>query len=97
MYLVGAFHSHKADAQHLLERAATARERLVTDAEVFHEILHRYVAIDRRDAIQAAFDVLKEIIDEVFSIDAEIVERTKTLPWPWRTSSARRDSRGGEP
>ena len=34
------------------------RQRLVTDAEVLQEILHRYVAIDRRDAIQPAFDAL---------------------------------------
>jgi predicted nucleic acid-binding protein len=58
MYLIGASHPHKADAQRLLERLNGARERLVTDAEVMQEILHRYVAIDRRDAIQPAFDVL---------------------------------------
>ncbi len=34
MYLVGATHAHKADAQRLLERCITERERLVTDAEV---------------------------------------------------------------
>ena len=31
---------------------------LLTDAEVLQEILHRYVAINRRDAIQPAFDAL---------------------------------------
>ena len=50
MYLVGADHPHKAEATRLLERAASNRERLVTDAEVLQEILHRYVAIARRDA-----------------------------------------------
>ena len=35
MYLVGAPHPHKIDAQKILERIATERERLVTDAEVF--------------------------------------------------------------
>jgi hypothetical protein len=30
----------------------------VTSAEVLQEILHRYVAINRRDAIQPAFDAL---------------------------------------
>ena len=45
MYLVGADHPYKTIAQRLLERAATERERLVTDAEVFQEVLHRYVAI----------------------------------------------------
>jgi len=54
MYLIGAPHPHKADAQRLLERLISDRERLVTDAEVFQEILHRYVAIDRRDALQPA-------------------------------------------
>ena len=50
MYLVGAPHPHKTDAQRLLERCITQEERLVTDAEVLQEILHRYVAIRRRDA-----------------------------------------------
>lgn len=58
MYLVGASHRHKTDAQRLMERLISDRERLVTDAEVLQEILHRYVAIDRRDAIQPAFDAL---------------------------------------
>lgn len=46
MYLVGAAHPHKADAQKLLETLASDRERLVTDAEAFQEILHRYVSIN---------------------------------------------------
>jgi uncharacterized protein len=79
MYLVGAAHPHKADAQHALERLASARERLVTDAEVLREILHRYVAIDRRSAIQPAFDVLLGVVDDVFPVDAGIVERAKTI------------------
>ena len=46
MYLVGASHPHKADAQRLLEKLVSERQRLVTDAEVLQEILHRYVAIN---------------------------------------------------
>jgi hypothetical protein len=52
MYLVGAPHPHKSDAQRLLEKVVSDRQRLVTDAEVLQEILHRYAAINRRDAIQ---------------------------------------------
>ena len=52
MYLIGAPHRHKDDARRLLERFVAERIPLVTDAEVFQEILHRYVAIDRRDAIK---------------------------------------------
>jgi uncharacterized protein len=79
MYLVGAPHPHKTDAQQLLERCIVDGERLVTDAEVLQEILHRYVAIRRRDAIQAAFDALLGVVDEVFSIDAASVERAKAI------------------
>ena len=77
MYLVGGPHPHKADAQHLLENAIAASERLVTSAEVLQEILHRYVAIARRDAIQPAFDVLLGVVDEVFAIDPADVIRAR--------------------
>ena len=77
MYLVGAAHPHKADAKHLLEAAIPASERLVTSAEVLQEILHRYVAIDRRDAIQPAFDSLLGVVDEVFAIELVDVARAR--------------------
>jgi hypothetical protein len=79
MYLVGAPHPHKTDAQRLLERAIADGERLVTDAEVLQEILHRYVAIHRRDAIQPAFDALLGVADEVFPVELADVERAKTV------------------
>ena len=69
MYLVGASHPHKTDSQRILERLISERERLVTDAEVLQEILHRYVAIDRRDAIQPAFDALLGSLTKCFAID----------------------------
>ena len=89
MYLVGADHPHKADAQRLLERVITGRERLVTDAGVFQEVLHRYVAINRRDAIQPAFDALSELVDDVFMVDAAAVERAKILVLGYGSLSAR--------
>jgi predicted nucleic acid-binding protein len=89
MYLVGAPHAHKADAQRLLERCITERERLVTDAEVLQEILHRYVAIDRRDAIQPAFDSLLGVVDEVLPVELAIVERAKAIVLGKRQLSAR--------
>jgi uncharacterized protein len=79
MYLVGADHPHKRDAERLLEQSIVEGERLVTDAEVFQEILHRFTAIRRRDAIQPAFDALLSIADEVFSVDLPAVERAKSI------------------
>ena len=79
MYLVGAEHPHKDDARRLLEAAIADGERLVTDAEVLQEILHRYVAIDRRDAIQPAFDALVGVVDDVRAIERVDVERAKAI------------------
>ena len=89
MYLVGGDHPNKVVALRMLERAVTHRERLVTDEEVFQEILHRYVAIGRRDAIQPAFDALNAAVDEVFPIDAKLVERAKDLVLGYSQLSAR--------
>jgi hypothetical protein len=41
--------------------------------------LHRYVAINRRDAVQVAFDALLSIVDEVFVIDRPAVNRAKEI------------------
>jgi predicted nucleic acid-binding protein len=79
MYLVGAPHPHKADAQRLLERSIASGERLVTDAEVLQEILHRYTAIDRRDAIGPAFEALLGVVDEVLPVELPDIERARDI------------------
>jgi hypothetical protein len=89
MYLVGAPHPHKADAQRLVEQFVSNRERLVTDAEVLQEILHRYVAINRRDAIQPAFDALLGIADQVLSVEAAAAYRAKDILMSHQQMSAR--------
>ncbi len=89
MYLVGKAHPHKTDAQQILERSIVSGERLVTDVEVLQEILHRYVAIERRDAIQPAFDVLLGVVDEVYPIEHQDVERAKTVVHGRQQLSAR--------
>jgi predicted nucleic acid-binding protein len=89
MYLIGGPHPHKSDAQRLLERLVSERQRLVTDAEVLQEILHRYVAIDRRDAIQPAFDALLGIVDQVLAVDGAAAERAKEIVLGHRQLSAR--------
>ena len=79
MYLVGAEHPNKRLARFALERAIVAGDRLVTDAEVLQEILHRYVAIDRRDAIEPCTSALLGIVDDVFSIELEDVRRASAI------------------
>jgi predicted nucleic acid-binding protein len=89
MYLVGTPGPHKTDAQRLLEKLISQRERLVTDAEVLQEILHRYVAINRRHDIQPAFDALLNSVDEVLPVDRAVVERAKQIVLAYQRLSAR--------
>lgn len=79
MYLVGAAHPNKVDAQRRLEALVTDRVRLCTDAEALNEILHRYTALDRRGYVQLAFDALLGVVDEVLPIEQQSVERAKQL------------------
>lgn len=89
MYLVGAPHPHKADARRWLEELVSNQERLVTDAEVMQEILHRYASIERPDAIQPAFDALLGVVDEVFPVDRVAVERAREIVLGRKGLSAR--------
>ena len=56
MYLVGAPHPNKDRALAILTQSVRDGEQFVTDVEVYQEILHRYTAIQRPDAIDAAFE-----------------------------------------
>jgi predicted nucleic acid-binding protein len=89
MYLVGAAHPNKDAARRLLERAIADNEPLATDAEVLQELLHRYAAIDRRDAIGPAFDALLGVVDVVHPIEREDVERARRLVGATTRLSAR--------
>lgn len=89
MYLVGAEHPHKRDAQRLVEEALSRGDRLVTDAEVLQEICHRYTAIARRDAIQPAFDAVLGFTDEVLAVEAAEVVTAKDLLLAYPVASAR--------
>ena len=79
MYLIGAAHPHKTEAQILLERLIAKGERLVTDAEVLQEILHRYVAINRREAIDPAIKLTLDIVDQVFPVEKADVLRASEI------------------
>ncbi len=79
MYVIGAEHPHKHDALLILDRVIRERRKLVTDAEVLQEILHRYTAIDRREAIQPAFDCLLGLVDEVYPVTVQHTEAAKNI------------------
>ena len=79
MYLVGAPHPNKERLRTVLDRLIRERTRFVTDVEVYQEILHRYVAIDRLDAIDPAFECLDAIADEVLAFGMEQIRSAREL------------------
>ncbi len=79
MYLVGASHPNKDRAMAVLTRLARDEEQLVTDVEVYQEILHRYTAIQRLDAIGPAFDSLDACIDEVLGFSMSEVHAARAV------------------
>jgi hypothetical protein len=89
MYLIGSAHLHKTESQFILERLIAGNQRLVTDAEVLQEILHRYTAIDRREAIGPALQATLDIVDEVFSIERADVLRAAEIAQGRALMSAR--------
>ena len=89
MYLIGAAHPHKTEAQVILERLIAAGQRLVTDAEVLQEILHRYAAIEKREAIGPALQVTLGIVDEVLPIEKREVLRAGEIAQTGALLSAR--------
>ena len=89
MYLVGRDHPLKSAAAGGIQRLSLAREKLVTDAEVFQEILHRYVSINRPEAIQPAFDALSQLVVEIFPIDMSTVHDARALALGYPGLSAR--------
>lgn len=78
-YLVGSAHPNKTASEQTLATLIARQEKLVSDAEVLQEILHRYAAIKRFDAIQPAFDAILGLVDELFPIELENVQRAKTI------------------
>ena len=79
MYLIGGSHPNKERARVVLGQLIGKRQVLVTDVEVFQEILHRYSAIERREAIEPAFTLLHGIVDRVFDFGMPEVMAAKEL------------------
>jgi uncharacterized protein len=75
-----------------LDVVIRAGEQLVTDAEVFQEILHRYAALGRRDAIGPATDTLLQIVDHVFPITRDDVLHARNLVVAAEHSFSARDA-----
>lgn len=79
MYLVGAPHPNKDRALVVLTQLVGDGEQLITDVEVYQEILHRYTAIKRPDAIDAAFESLNAIADDVLTFGMAEIRAARAI------------------
>ena len=63
----------------LLARMASDGNQFATDVEVYQEILHRYVALNRTEFIDPAFALLDSIADEVLNLEMTHIRRARDL------------------
>jgi predicted nucleic acid-binding protein len=79
MYLIGRDAALAARARSAIQSLTIANETLVTDAEVFQEVLHRYRSIGRDQLIGHAFLLLKRLSRLVLPIDLEVIEQARAV------------------
>lgn len=77
MYIVGAAHPLKERTLELLNGILASEEELITSAEVFQEILHRYIAIKNSKHLNAAYEVLEELCDQVIEVRKEDCDQAR--------------------
>ena len=73
MYLTGADHPNRFRARFLIEKLISEKRSLITSAEVFQEIIHRYSSINRVEAITVNFKLLTELCDAIYPIELKDV------------------------
>jgi len=90
MYLVGAPHPHKADAQRVLEKLVGDRQRLVTDAEV---LCKRYCTATSLSIVGTPSNLRSTpcsvLPNQVLAVDLATAERAKEIVMGHRKMSAR--------
>jgi predicted nucleic acid-binding protein len=79
MYMIGAPHPNKDRAAALVSQLVRDGESLVTDVEVYQELLHRYSGIRRFDSLDDALATLDSITDEVLSFGLPEVRLARAL------------------
>ena len=87
MYLVGAPHPNRDRLEGFLR--SRPDEDYVTSAEVYQEVLHRFIAIDRRTVIEDAFRLLDDLVISVFPIRRDDVDAAREITMQLPGLSAR--------
>jgi uncharacterized protein len=89
MYLVGAEHPNKLRVIELVPQLLGAREVLVTSAETFQEIIHRYVRLADRRHLGAAYEALEALVSRTHDVTKVDVDAARALTGQVTTLSSR--------
>lgn len=89
MYLVGSEHPNKLRVVELVPQLLSSRERLVTSAEAFQEILHRYLALKDRQHLNAAYEALEAMVSAVAEVTKADTDAARALSADYPRISAR--------
>ncbi len=79
MYAAGREHPNKEPSIKILELISEGDIIGITSIEVFQEILYRYQAINLLDKGLEVFDNFSNIVDDILSIDFQIINRAKKI------------------
>ena len=79
MYVVGDDPVQRQRAEALCDRLVLSGEQIVTSAEVYQEIMHRYRSIGRVASIAKGFEHLDIIVDDVLAIDVDDVRSAHAI------------------
>ena len=89
MYLVGQEHPLKRRVTELVPQLFSAHEQLITSAETFQELLHRYRVLENRESLGAAYDALEAIVAVVADVTKDDVDEARALTGRYPELSAR--------
>jgi uncharacterized protein len=79
MYAVGREHPLRDEARSFFLEHLDSGEVLVSSAEVLQELLHAYLPVDRLETLDAALELARARIAEVWPVEASDVELARSL------------------
>ena len=80
MYAAGTDHFLREPCQRIMKAIASGKVDAVTDAEIFQEILYRYMHIGQREKGFTIFDLFGEVMrDRILPIENVDVKRARYL------------------
>lgn len=80
MYMIGGPHPNKDRTEALVDQLRVDGEEFITDAEVYQEILHRYLSRGRLHRIDPAFKALDSLVGaRVLAIRKDHVRSAREL------------------